>query len=454
MFWTAQALGEAVDGCWRNGRGAAVSGVFTDTRRSGKGKLFCALAGEKFDAHDFLDKAIEAGAAALCVRKGTSVPDESIPVLEVADTLCAYQALAKFRRASLPELKTIGVTGSVGKTSVKEMLRAVFSAVAGEENVLATEGNTNNHVGVPQNLLKLEENHRYAILEMGMNHRGEILPLTLMTGPDAAVINSIAPCHVENLGSLEGIAIEKGDIFQGLSSGGTAVIPYGLPQTELLIRAAGNRRICFFGTGDACDVKARYRGGKMDGSCFDLTFRDAGTFTVNWSLSGCHQAVNAAAAAAAAWSLGVAPETICAALPRTVLPGMRSKITRAGEITYINDAYNANPASMAAALDYLGEFADPGHLILLLGAMLELGDVSLSYHENLLVSARKRFPGARIFAFGRPFAPAAEKLGVPFYEHPADFEKILAETIVPGDIVFAKGSRGIGVEKALPQEAR
>ena len=454
MLFAGKILAQILNGCWKDGRETSVDGVYTDTRRSGTGKLFVALAGEKFDAHNFLDKAVQSGAAALCVRCGAAVP-ENIPVIEVEDTLKAYQALGAYQKSTILNLKTFAVTGSVGKTSVKEMLRAITGSVSSPENVLATEGNTNNHVGVPQNLLKLEEHHQFAVIEMGMSHAGEILPLTLAAKPDIAIVNSIAPCHIEHLGSLEGIAMEKGTIFCGLPSDGIAVIPAGLEQTTLLEKAAEGRKILYFGTTENCDVRADYCGGRLEGSSFKLTFKGIGTFEINWSLSGRHQAVNASAAAAAAWGMGIAPEQICAALPLTVLPGMRSKITRLNDVTYINDAYNANPASMAAALDYLEESAGKSPLLLLLlGAMLELGEKSSSAHEELLKTACARFPQAQIFTFGKPFADAAEKYGVRFFEHPADAAEEVLSAVGAGSIVFAKGSRGIGVENALPAEAR
>ena len=453
MFFSSQILEEILSGTWKDGKGCCVSGVYTDTRIAGSGKLFVALAGERFDAHNFLDRAVESGAAALCVRRGSAVPT-GIPVIEVDDTLKAYQALGSFCRSSIDGLKTVAVTGSVGKTSVKEMLRAIFSFACGKEHVLATEGNTNNHVGVPQNLLKLEKHHRFAVIEMGMNHPGEILPLTVTAKPDAAVVNSIAPCHIEHLGSLEGIAIEKGSIFQGLSADGIAVVPADIPQTELLKKAAGKRRILCFGTNENCDVSAKYLGGRLEGSLFELTFKGVGTFRISWHLSGKHQALNASAAAAAAWGMGIAPQTICEALPQTVLPGMRSKIVRLDDVVYINDAYNANPASMAAALDYLAESVKDEHLVLLLGAMLELGDESKSEHEKLLAAARARFPQADIFTFGEPFAEAAASSGVRFFREPADAKEDVRAVVTSGSIVFAKGSRGIGVENVLPDGAK
>ena len=453
MFFSADDLRQAVRGAWRGGKGTGVSGVFTDTRRDGKDKIFFALAGERFDAHDFLDRAVSAGAAALCVRKNSQVPPD-IPVLEVEDTLAAYQALGAYNRSRLPLLKTVAVTGSVGKTSVKEMLRAIFSRVCGAEKVLATAGNTNNHVGVPQNLLELAPEHRFAVLEIGMSHPGEILPLVSLVRPDAAVVNSIAPCHIEHLGSLEGIAREKGDIFKGLSPSGSAVIPADLPQTGILEQAASPHHVLHFGAGPECDVRATSLGSRIDGGTFELAFKGEKTYRIDWRLPGRHQALNAAAAAAAAWSLGISPEEISSALPDTVLPGMRSKITRLNGTVFINDAYNANPASMAAALDYLEETVPQEQLILLLGGMLELGENSETMHEELLSAALKRFPDSQIFAFGPPFAGAASRLGVAFYEDPAEAAESLKKIAVPGRTVFVKGSRGIGMEKILPPEAR
>jgi UDP-N-acetylmuramoyl-tripeptide--D-alanyl-D-alanine ligase len=285
---------------------------------------------------------------------------------------------------------------------------------------------------------------------MGMNHSGEILPLTLAARPDTAVINSIAPCHIEHLGSLEGIAIEKGTVFQGLSPEGTAVIPAGIPQTALLEKAAEGRKILYFGTAENCDVRASYCGGKLEGSSFELTFKGVGTFSVNWHLSGRHQAVNASAAAAAAWSMGVSPETICAALPETLLPGMRSQITHLDGAVYINDAYNANPGSMRASFAWLKEFVSPEKLVLVLGEMRELGEYAANEHSAVLDEAIALFPAVRIITVGQ----YPERTGVLRFPTSAEAQAPLAGLVRNGDIVFAKGSRGIAVEKALPEAAR
>ena len=216
VTFSAEELARGAGGRWTDGRGTAVSGVFTDTRQDGSGRLFIALSGENFDAHDFLPAAVSAGAAALCVAESKlgRLPEPCpVPVLAVADPLRSYQGIARLHRRRFPELTVAAVTGSVGKTSVKEMLCAIFTAAAGAERVLYTVGNTNNQVGVPQNLLRLQPQHRFAVIEMGTNHHGEIEPLSCCALPQVALVNSIAPCHLEFLGSLEGIAREKSRIF-------------------------------------------------------------------------------------------------------------------------------------------------------------------------------------------------------------------------------------------------
>ncbi len=453
--FSADELAAAVFGSWR-GRGCPVSGVFTDTRVNGEGKLFVALAGERFDAHDFLDRAVASGAAALLVRRDRAVTDGfPVPLLEVADTLTAYQALAAFHRRRFPGLRVAGVTGSVGKTSVKEMLRAICRKAAGDEAmVLATEGNTNNQVGVPQNLLRLDGRCRFAVIEMGTSSPGEILPLSLCAAPDVAVVNSIAPCHVERLGDLEGVAREKGTIFAGVPADGVAVVPGECPQRRTLERAAGRRRVITFGFGPGCDVRVGEVSGTLSESVFSLDFPDRRSFTVRWPLAGRHQVGNAAAAAAAAYALGIAPEEIAAGLPETRLPGMRMKTSVIDGVTYINDAYNANPGSMAAALRLLAGNIDPRRLVLLLGGMRELGEISEREHRKLLADAEALLPGVKIITVGAEFAAAAGAAGVEYFSDAAAAAGRVAEIVSPGDTIFAKGSRFHAVEGALPPSAR
>lgn len=451
--FSARELAEATGGRWAADPGEfRAEGVYTDTRQEGAGRLFVALSGENFDAHDFLGAAIASGCGALCVaeRKREKIPAGCpVPVLLTEEPLRAYQAIARVYRMRFSALTLTAVTGSVGKTSVKEMLRAVFSAAAGEERVLYTAGNTNNQVGVPQNLFRLTPAHRYAVIEMGTNHHGEIEPLSLCALPQIALVNSIAPCHLEFLGDLAGVAREKSRIFCGLPPDGTAVIPAECPAREVLEEAAKPYRVLHFGE-ESGDVRARYLGGELEGSSFELLFPGGERFRISWRLAGRHQARNAAAAAAAALAAGVEPAVIAEGLEKTVLPGMRSRVTRLEGVTYLNDAYNANPGSMRAAFEHLAEFADPAHLVLLLGEMRELGEESEREHAEVLELARKMFPGARIATVGDGFRNAG--CGCHFESAP-DARSFIAEA-KPGDLVFVKGSRGIAAEEALPEAAR
>ena len=327
-----------------------------------------------------------------------------------------------------------------------------MTAASSPEAVLYTEGNTNNQIGVPQNLLRLNSRHRYAVIEMGTNHHGEIEPLSRMAEPLASLVNSIAPCHLEFLGSLEGVAREKSHIFCGLPESGAAVIPADGPAVEVLETAAESYRVFRFGEDvSRCDAAARYLGGTLEGSRFELSFRTGERFTLEWALTGRHQARNAAAAAALAVAIGIPPETIAAGVVHARLPGMRSKVTRLDGVTYVNDAYNANPGSMRAALANLAEFADPARLVLVLGEMRELGGSEAAEHRALVENALQTFPGVRLLTVGRAFG---ECPGALRFDRSEEVGETLAKLVRDGDLVFAKGSRGIAVELALPEAAR
>lgn len=442
VVFSSRELESSGAGVWQRGS-ADVRGVFTDTRVSSPGALFVALAGERFDAHNFLDKAVAAGAAALCIERSKAhLAPEGIPLLVTENTLESWQRLAAFHRRRFDKVTVFGITGSVGKTSVKEMLRAICTAAAGsEERVLWTLENTNNQIGVPLNLFRLDENHRFAVLEAGTNHFGEIAPLGRCIAPDVALVNSVAPCHLEFLRDLEGVAEEKSHICDALAPAGTAVFPAECPQLEILKKNL-SARILLFGK-EKGDVRCDYLGGTLRGSRVRLTFPGGGDVTFEMPLSGAHQAMNAAAAATAAYAAGIDPETIAKGLGRTVLPGGRSRIYSAQGVTCVDDTYNANPAAVTAALQNLKEFADPEKLVLLLGEMRELGSASETAHAQVKETAVKLFPAARMIFVGSSWGEGA----LPDAESAKSaVEKLLRK----GDLLFAKGSRGVALEKALP----
>ncbi len=466
--FSGEELIQAACGEWLNGKMPEKPlAVYTDSRVEGRNSMFLALTGEKFDGHDFLSKAIENGAEALCISAEKKIPaDCPVPVLMVNDTLEAYQKIANFHRRRFPELRMAAVTGSVGKTSVKEMLRAIFTAAAGyESKVLYTVGNTNNQVGVPQNLLRLTPEHTYAVIEMGTNSPGEIEPLSRCAEPQTAVVNSIAPCHLELLGSLEGIAEEKAKIWTGMRTGvtlpktarisGVAVFPHECPGNVILASQSMPFRALRFGTTPEADVRGEYISGDLNGSTIRLTFPDGRSTVIEWAMTGEHQACNGAAAAATALALGIAPEVITAGLKNTSLPGMRMARSEKDGVIYINDAYNANPQSMAAALKMLsGSFPNGKGLIAVLGDMLELGNFEEAGHRETLETALRLLPESRIAAVGKRMSKAAEAIGSPANvyccENAEKAGDLLKKIALPGNTVFLKGSRGMALEKALP----
>ncbi|MBR7131509.1 MAG: UDP-N-acetylmuramoyl-tripeptide--D-alanyl-D-alanine ligase [Lentisphaeria bacterium] len=430
---------------------AGALAITTDTRCDNKGRIFFALAGERFDAHDFLMQAVDSGCEALCINRNREVSlPANIPVLTVDDTLKAMQNCAAMHRQRFAGLQVFGVTGSVGKTSVKEMLRAICSCASSADKVLYTIGNTNNQIGVGQNLFKLDSCHKFAVLEAGTSSPGEIAPLAAMIMPHGAIVNSIAPCHLEKLIDLNGVAKEKSAIFSTLPDNGVAVFPAECAGKDILRTAAGKRRIVTFGIDGKGDIFAKFISGELTGSTFDLHFPDGTIHRISWHLTGIHNAINAAGAAALAWACGIPAEIIARALPQTELPGMRMKKTVINGVTFYNDAYNANPASMLASVNLLANASLPGRLILLLGGMRELGDSSFAEHRNLLALIKEKLPGAITLTIGKEF----ENLSGNHWQTPEEAGKYLLSILKSGDTVFAKGSRGNAVEKALPEEAR
>lgn len=429
--------------------------VVTDSRQDCSGKLFIPIRGEQFDGHAFLEQIAASGALATLANDDAVISEsilQRLIVIRVPDTTTAYQRLANFHRRRFPNLKIAAVTGSSGKTSTKEMLRAIFSQAFGPDAVLATEGNTNNQIGVPQNLMRLNRGHRAAVIEMGTNHHGEIRPLSLCAEPHTAVINFIGSCHLEHLGSLDGVGTEKSAIFAGLDSDGYAVIPVSGNAQQILEEAAAPFNILHFGSEKNADVSCKYLGGHLQGSAFELNI--AGSIRrIDWKLSGAHQAMNAAAAAAAALSFNISPDDIATGLPNCSLPGMRMRISRSSNnVTWINDAYNANPDSMRASLQWLAEFSPQHQTVLVLGDMREIGSDSIDQQRQILELARKLFPASKIFAVGPDMSAAVSAMPPQLRENflsasdSAAAAPMVKAAVMPGDHVFLKASRGIKLE--------
>jgi UDP-N-acetylmuramoyl-tripeptide--D-alanyl-D-alanine ligase len=362
----------------------------------------------------------------------------------VPDTRRTLIQLAHAWRARFA-LPLVAVTGSNGKTTVKEMIATLLG---GSQPVLATRGNLNNDLGVPLTLLRLSAQHRYAVIEMGANHPGEIVGLTALARPDVAVITNAGPAHLEGFGDLNGVARAKGEIFQGLADGGTAVINADDPFCDLWVRLAGDRRVVTFGLANPADV----RGSRIDLSDQGARFRlstPAGTCDIALSLVGRHNVMNALAAAAAAFALGLALEVIGEGLARTAPTKGRFQLRHgANGARLIDDTYNANPASLLSGMQALAAF--PGERVLVLGDMAELGESAARWHTEIGAKARE-IGITRLFATGRLGELAVRSFGeggAYFSDHQA-LIRTLRQEVLPEMTLLVKGSRCMRMEQVV-----
>lgn len=367
-------IAEKVDGRLV-GEDKTINKVSTDTRDDLAGALFIALKGPNFDAHRFTEQARQGGAQALLVEK----PQQTeLSQIVVEDTRYALGLLGAAVKAEVAP-KTVAITGSNGKTTVKEMLSSILSLKA---STLATAGNFNNDIGVPLTLLRLEEHHQYAVIELGANHPGEIGYTTNLTKPDVAILNNVSAAHVEGFGSVHGVARAKTEIFRGLGCQGVAITPLESEYSSSWESVCANYRWQTFGLLEEADVYAT-----------DITLNEEGqptfklhvnreTETVTLQLSGHHNVLNALSATAAAYQLGISVKDIVRGLNQvTPAKGRLTTIKVSEHLRIIDDTYNASVASTKAALDLLGSYS--GYRIFVLGDMGELGADARAYHEEI-----------------------------------------------------------------------
>lgn len=455
------SLARTAGGQWLTPPGLPFSGrVIDDSRAVGAGDLFVAIKGELTDGFRYVLPAAETGAGAVCVDRQPS-PDllsqlgrSGTGVLLVADTLAAYHALAQAHRFHLRAIPLIAVTGSSGKTSIRSMIQAVLDE-AYPGAVVGTAGNTNNHFGVPRNVFRLADTTRAAVLELGTNHPGEIAALAAIVQPDVAVVGNVGQAHIEFFGSQENIAREKGSIFAALPATGTAVMPDGGAGGAILRELAGARAVLTFGAhGSAADIAFRYEG--IKDSLYQVRLeqpehRRQGD--IAWSIGGRHQAANAAAATAACLAVGLDWETILRGLRKTALPGMRMDVRRIAGIAWYNDAYNANPESARASLDWFAEATGActhGTRYAILGDMLEMGpEHAPGAHRSLLAEAAAVLPNAVLLGVGGEMTRAGKSCGVRTFADSATAAAWLRQEVKPGDCILLKGSRGTRLEKIM-----
>lgn len=358
--------------------------VSTDTRTILPGDLFVALKGERFDGHRFLAVAAEAGASALVVN--TADVSIALPQIEVADTTDALAALA-FGNRRESKAQFIAVTGSSGKTTVKEMLASILRG-AGE--TLATRGNLNNHIGVPLTLLDISPEHQYAVIELGASGVGEIAHTVSITQPNVAIITNAGEAHLEGFGSYDNIVIAKGEIIDGVVASGTVVLNQDDPAYDVWRDRAGHRKVVSVGSGTpgSADYTCQLLAAGGSEQTVKLDGPDGWACEVTLSLLGQHNLINALLAVAAARELGVEDHCIQAGLSAlTPVPGRLQSFDLASGITIIDDSYNANPTSMKAALEVLSKSA--GQRIAVLGTMAELGEGAERLHEQIGAYARE-----------------------------------------------------------------
>ena len=421
---------------------AAFDGVSTDSRSVAPGALFVALRGDTFDAHDFLDQVAQKGVAAVVAEELPA--GWTLPAILVPDTLLALGQIANAwrRRFALP---VIGVTGSNGKTTVKEMIAAILGAAFGPDASLATRGNLNNEIGVPLTLFRLNGAQQAAVIEMGMNHPGEIARLCAITEPTLALVNNAQREHQEFMHSVAAVARENGAVLAGLAADGVAVFPHGDEFTELWRAISGARRVITFGLGAQADVTCTYAASEF-GNDMQVVVGGAAPFSVRLAAAGRHNVLNALAAAACTRGIGIGLDAIRRGLEAFApVNGRLQKKRAANGATLIDDTYNANPDSVRAAIDVLALAPAPRFLVL--GDMGEVGTNGPAFHAEI---------GAYAAAAGieHVLTTGALACHVGGAQHFDQFEALLAALDghlagASGATVLIKGSRFMQMERLV-----
>ena len=455
MSQVAQALGATL-----YGDDVMMTGVSKDTRDIRAGDLYVALKGENFDGHCFIADADSAGAAGMLVSDICSDMQDMSQV-QVADTRIALGQLAAHwcqrwrdnERGNKTERKLIAITGSNGKTSVKEMCSKILGDYAGAASVLSTKGNLNNDIGMPMTLLELTEQHDFAVIEMGANHVGEIDYLTAIAKPDVALVNNVGPAHLEGFGSLENIAKTKAEIYNGLSENGIAIINQDDVFAAFWRDCCANHKIISFSMlDDSADVYAGY----VDAGHYKVHVGEEAA-DLRLKVPGKHNVMNALAAISATLSVGIPLQAIAASLSEfTNIQGRLTVATAAMGYQVIDDTYNANPLSVSAAIDVLAGLIEQGQdksfdkTVLVLGDMAELGDDAEKLHAEIGVKARAAGINY-LYATGRLSAGTVKAFGEDgfYFADKNELISSLNENLTGSEIVLIKGSRSAAMEEVV-----
>jgi UDP-N-acetylmuramoyl-tripeptide--D-alanyl-D-alanine ligase len=442
-FWTldriAAALEQHAAGSLPRGS-TGVSGITTDTRKIGKGDVFVALKGERFDGHDYLRDAVRDGASALVVSRVPKLNTFGVPLYEVRDTLVALGELAHYWRRAWGKT-IIGVAGSNGKTSTKDLIKAALSR---SYVVHATSGNLNNRIGVPLSLLSLQPETEIAVIELGTSLPGEVAILRDISEPDIALVTSIAEEHLEGLGDLAGVLREEAAVYEGVPVG---IAPSAQPEIAEAARGKAGRVIVA-----GLEASADLRPDRWEIGPDGLGVIEIGGVTVRPPVRGLHNLRNAMLALAVARECGVSYEDAAAGIGAMPQPKMRVAWEQVGEVTLINDAYNANPGSTRAAIELLQGAGSGRQRVIVLGTMRELGAASAQCHADIAGLALAS--GADIVAGIGEFAPALEKqkergrvITAPDVE---DLWPQLQSRLKRDAIILLKASRGVQLERLVP----
>jgi UDP-N-acetylmuramoyl-tripeptide--D-alanyl-D-alanine ligase len=423
-----------------------VDRISTDSRTIKPDELFVALRGEHFNAHDFLQQVAERGAAGAIVSQNApgDLPS-NFAILRAADTLVAYQNVAANYRKSLP-LKVLGITGSNGKTSTKDFAASILRRAF---RVTKTEGNFNNHVGLPRTILEANRSDEVAVWELGMNHPGEIAALARIASANAAIITNIGIAHIEFMGSREAIAHEKGALVESIGREGFVVLNADDEWSEPIAKRTG-ARIIFAGinSGSVRAVEVEQSSGGSEFTIIEGAHRCRAQLPV----PGLHMVLNALLAVAAGRAFGVSLEECAAGLASAPLAKARLQMREVHGVQFIDDSYNANPDSMKAALRTLVELESDGKRIAVLGQMLELGAESARGHREVGETAATLGIDHLISVGDEIIAHAAEEAGLQKTEVASDTSQaaeMLAEIVSPGDLVLVKGSRSARTERVI-----
>lgn len=433
-----------------------INGVSTDSRTTGAGHLFIPLdIGGQFDGHDYVLEAFAKGAIAALWQRNRVKPDgaETLPLIEVDDTTIALQMLAASYLQTLPT-RVIGITGSNGKTSTKDMVAAVL---ASKYKVHKTAGNLNNHIGLPLTILQLDESFDFVVLEMGMRGLGEISILTHIAKPDVAIITNIGEAHLELLGSREGIAKAKTEIVEGLKENGLFIYHGDEPLIDQVIPGISTSKAyqtIRFGHGDTNELVPTQIESSSRGTSFRLNLPDTPSFWI--PALGAHNVTNAMAAIAVGRHFGLTYEQIKLGLANFELTGMRIELTEGpNRLTLLNDAYNASPASTRAAIRLLEALDGYTRKFVVLGDMLELGMQEVEYHRQIGYELNPERIDA-VFTYGKLAAHIADAAKDAYnselvytYDDKIELIAKLNSLLRPGDIVLVKGSRGMRMEEVI-----